>query len=143
MMQFPTAFELVAKSADFLMKSRADVFTKWPKPTLIKWLQYHMEQRGVAIVADGGVITGVAVGWRSQMPDIDDRWARWDDNGDCFYIDQLHAQNPAALRNLICLFEGRIPEWHQLTLLAERRRKRVRIRPAVVERLFTFSDMRS
>ena len=143
MTQPPAREELAQQCAEFLQRSRPDVFERWPKGTLFRWLHYHIDQRAVAVVARGGRIEAVGIGWRSQMPDITDRWAVWNDQGDCFYFDQLHAETPEALAQLLRLFADRVPAWKSLHLFADRHGRRTRLHPELLQRLSAFAQSKS
>ena len=143
MTKIPSEHELVSKAAEFLLRSRPEVFMAWPRDTMCDWLRYHLRQRAVGIVVNGGNIEAVGVGWRSQLPDIDDRWAKWDDKGDCFYFDQLHASNPEALANLILLFTRAVQDWQELRLIAHRHGRRVLLKHQTISRFYRLSKLRA
>lgn len=128
--------------ARFLIESRPEIFSTWPFERIRQWLAYHWNQRGLSVVVEGDTVVGLAVGWRAQLPDIDDPWSRWDESGDTLWISQLHARTPEAMGALLISLQARVPDWDAIAVHGMRRGKRVRFPDGYLRRLFQITAQR-
>lgn len=128
--------EVVAQCAALMRRTQPSIFNQWPEGRLEEWLGFHWDQGACAVVGNGKEVVALAVAWRAHLPDIDDDWCVWDDTGDCLYFAQLHAVSTEALAACLNFLSIRVPKWQDLKLIAMRRRRRVRLTPELICRLW-------
>lgn len=124
--------------------ARSGCFPDWSQVQLQCYLLFHTLQGTLVSVSEGGVLIGLAIGWRCDREDLNQylrkRWNQWPQkpNGKYFFVSPLIASSPGALSKILIEYIHRFP-WQQLTLCAVRRGRLTVYPRRILDRLYTKS----
>jgi hypothetical protein len=112
-----------------------------PEDALLGYLAFHMEHGSLAAVSDRqGCLSGLGIGWQfhlkaGELPAAEDPRTVTDPGGNAFYCAHLAGETGHDVRQLLRIFNARIPRWRDLVLVARRRGQLVLFSARYVDRL--------